>query len=226
MSELPIHNRDHSLTRGLGNIRLIKRPTPLAAQTIPRRNAMPTLGLVNDQILAYTDGATRGNGSPECIGGYGVVLLWHGHIRVVNGFVEKATSNIAELTAIETVLDAIKIPKPLVICSDSEYSIGVITKKWKIKKNIELIARIQTKVRAYGAPVEFRHVKGHAGIVFNEVADNLAKRGARKEIVSKTYSQGSFDWNQFTGLARKTSRNRMRAAQSCSSSPRLNSLPA
>ena len=54
----------------------------------------------------------------------------------------QGTNNIAELTAIERVLDVVpELGRPLVIHTDSAYAIGVLSKGWKAKANLALIER-------------------------------------------------------------------------------------
>lgn len=96
--------------------------------------------MINYKI--FTDGSCRANGN----GGIGIVWLKNGEkvYEYSKGF-KNITNNIAELTAILYSLKSIRNNiDSLEIISDSEYSIGVITKPWKPKKNIELIAKIKS----------------------------------------------------------------------------------
>lgn len=124
-----------------------------------------------DATIAYTDGACSGNPGP-C--GVGVVLMEAGVRREYSGYLGQGTNNIAELTAIQVAADAVQDPKRAVrIYTDSSYSIGVLTKNWKAKANVELIAGIKRSL-ARLSNVGLIYVKGHAGIPENERADQLA----------------------------------------------------
>jgi ribonuclease HI len=79
-----------------------------------------------DAIIAYADGACSGNPGPA---GLGIVVVDGSTKTEISEHLGQATNNIAELTAIERVLDAVtdKV-RPLVIHTDSAYAIGVLSK--------------------------------------------------------------------------------------------------
>lgn len=126
-------------------------------------------------VVAYADGACTGNPGPS---GLGVVIL-DGDARIeISEGLGLGTNNIAELTAIERALEAVPDPqKPLVIYTDSKYSIGVLSMGWKAKANTELVARLRAHLSK--RPARFVHVPGHSGIPLNERADELAREGVR-----------------------------------------------
>ena len=133
----------------------------------------------------YTDGSCRANGN----GGIGIVWLKNGEkvYEYSKGF-KNITNNIAELTAILYSLKSIRNNiDSLEIVSDSEYSIGVITKSWKPKKNIELIAKIKKQLvetqKLVKEPITFRHTRGHQKITsedarWNNQCDWLAQNAS------------------------------------------------
>jgi ribonuclease HI len=126
----------------------------------------------NADLIAYTDGACSGNPGPA---GLGVVLLVRGERRELSEYLGTATNNIAELTAILRVAEGLEpTSEPLVVHTDSQYAIGVLTKGWKPKANIELIADIKQKLKPFKG-LSLVYVKGHAGIPLNERADQLAR---------------------------------------------------
>ena len=130
-----------------------------------------TAALPKHAIIAYTDGACSGNPGP-C--GVGVVLMDGKQRREYSGYVGMGTNNIAELTAIQVAADALRgEERPIRIHTDSNYSIGVLTKGWKAKANVELIATVKRSL-AHLADVGLIHVRGHSGIPENERADQLA----------------------------------------------------
>ena len=65
--------------------------------------------------------------------------------------------------------------RPVHILTDSQYTIGVLTKNWKAKANVELIATIKDTLAGVGR-YAFTHVRGHAGVALNERADALANQ--------------------------------------------------
>ena len=95
--------------------------------------------------------------------------------RELSEFLGDGTNNIAELMAILRGLQEVKDrARPVYVYSDSEYSIGLLTKNWKAKKNIELIAELRDLCRTF-RDLHFVKVAGHAGIPLNERTDQLAR---------------------------------------------------
>jgi ribonuclease HI len=131
-----------------------------------------------DAIIAYADGACSGNPGPA---GLGIVVIDGTNKTEISEHLGQATNNIAELTAIERVLDAVtdKV-RPLVIHTDSAYAIGVLSKGWKAKANLVLIERVRARL-AKRPGTTLVHVRGHAGIELNERADELAREAVRTQ---------------------------------------------
>jgi ribonuclease HI len=141
-------------------------------------------------IEIYTDGACRGNP------GKGGWSFFVNNTQIIHyGFLKDTTNNIAELTAIHQafmyILQNINSDKKIIIFSDSLYSINVIKGLWRIKKNRKLIYNIKKLVlvaNSLGMNIEFKKVKGHSGIMGNELADkgaNLAIDFEEDGIITK-----------------------------------------
>ena len=130
----------------------------------------------DDAVVAFTDGACKGNPGPA---GSGVALkLPSGETLTRSEYLGTATNNVAELTALSIAMDmaeAAGVPKSvqLELCTDSKYSHGVLVLGWKAKKNVDLILGIRQKIAQRGN-VRIHWVAGHAGIPENELADELA----------------------------------------------------
>ena len=73
---------------------------------------------------------------------------------------------------------ALELGRPLRLYTDSQYSIGVLTKGWKAKANKELIAKLRVSLDQH-PDVKLFHVRGHEGITLTERADELAVRAVR-----------------------------------------------
>ena len=126
-----------------------------------------------DAIIIYTDGACHGNPGPM---GIGVVILDRGERREVSEYLGEGTNNIAELTAILRALQLVpesERGRPVLVHSDSAYALGLVSKGWKPKKNVELVESL--KLLASQFP-QLRTIKvaGHAGVSENERCDQLA----------------------------------------------------
>ncbi len=130
-------------------------------------------------IKIYTDGASSGNPGPA---GIGVLLIYGENRKEISQSIGEATNNIAELTAIKIALEKLKRNDlPVRIFSDSSYSIGLLSKDWKPKKNQDLITDIRSLMKNF-KDLHFIKVKGHAGIKENEVADFLATSAIKKGL--------------------------------------------
>ena len=135
-------------------------------------------------INIYTDGACSGNPGK---GGWGVVILDNNKEILLNGGDQLTTNNKMELTAAIKALEYFKIKKDLIIYTDSKYvkdGIESWIKNWKkngwktstkkIVKNKELWIQLDNLINKHN--VNWKWVKGHAGLEFNEKADELARK--------------------------------------------------
>ncbi len=134
-------------------------------------------------VIAFSDGACRGNPGPAGSGAY--VVLPDGGAWEAAMHLGRATNNVAELTAIGLVLDILEEAdvghdEPVAIFSDSSYANGVLVKNWKAKANQALIAELKERLQSW-TKLEVVWVAGHAGIDGNERADELANRGVDGE---------------------------------------------
>jgi ribonuclease HI len=129
-----------------------------------------------DAWTVYADGACSGNPGPA---GLGIVLVApDGKIAEGFEYLGEATNNIAELTAILRAAEVVPSAATAVLHTDSQYSIGVLTKGWKAKANQGLVANVK---KALSARPTWRlvYVPGHAGVPLNERADELAREAVR-----------------------------------------------
>ena len=157
-----------------------------------RKHIQTTAKPNNDDIIIYTDGACRKNGSPEARAGIGI----HFSNRNTYKFddisqelhVKHPTNNVAELTAILTAINLVKhTNNKIIIYTDSEYCIMSITQwydRWSQagtlhnRKHIDLIQAIRKLYDEYN--IQFHHIHAHTGIkdehsLGNQQADYLAR---------------------------------------------------
>ena len=130
-------------------------------------------------IIAFSDGACRGNPGPAGSGAY--VQLPNGHAWEASLHLGRATNNVAELTAIDLVLDVLEdagvgADADVVVFSDSSYANGVLVKNWKAKANQALIAELRDRLQTW-PNLRLTWIAGHVGVDGNERADELANRG-------------------------------------------------
>ena len=141
-------------------------------------------------INIYTDGACSGNPGK---GGWGVLILDNNKEILLNGGDQLTTNNKMELTAAIKALEYFKIKKDLIIYTDSKYvkdgieswiinwkKNGWKTSTKKIVKNKELWMQLDNLINKH--KVTWKWVKGHAGLEFNEKADELARKYIESNI--------------------------------------------
>jgi ribonuclease HI len=142
---------------------------PSQSATAPPANA----------IHVWTDGACTGNPGPA---GLGVVIIDGKERRELSEYLGQGTNNIAELMAILRGLEEVRDrERPVIVYSDSAYSIGLLSKNWKAKANVELVDKLRKLVRSF-ADVRFVKVAGHAGVALNERVDELARQAVERRI--------------------------------------------
>ena len=134
--------------------------------------------------VAYTDGACSGNPGPAGLGV--VVIAPDGKMHDGYEYLGTGTNNIAELTAVLRAVEQTPQDVKILIHTDSQYAIGVLTKGWKAKANQELIAKIKEALKKRTG-VRLSYVPGHSGVPMNERADELAREAIRtgKTVVIK-----------------------------------------
>ena len=138
---------------------------------------------LDENILwVFTDGGASSNGGAGCIASWAFYMTdgvhkWAASGRVANvtiaGKQYTASNNRGELTAILNALKCVELfpaVKPVVVVSDSEYSIKCITEwviGWKrkglldTKANTDLILPAHDLVIKRGGSIVFRHIRSH-----------------------------------------------------------------
>lgn len=148
---------------------------------------------MNSKVVIFTDGACRGNPGP---GGWGAILIWGGKERELRGGELDTTNNRMELMAAIQGLESLNRPCQVELHTDSQYVKNGISQwihGWKAKgwktadkspvKNVDLWQRLDAARARH--EVDWRWVKGHAGHVHNERADELARLGMLKTLGEK-----------------------------------------
>lgn len=141
-----------------------------------------------NQVLVFTDGSCLLQNRRKF--GIGVVIITnfknpnniikYGRFLGYNG-----TNNIAELNAIKYGLEkSIGFNKPIIIYTDSKYSIYSITGQYKCKSNLKLINSIKQIINNHPYLIRFNYVKGHSKNTFNNLADKLA--------ITSTYTEKNY----------------------------------
>ena len=159
-----------------------QKPTTTVTPTVNTNNQKDT------NISIYSDGACSGNPGNA---GSGLALYKNGTKPTLyyGNFVPNGTNNIAELNALYKALllaSQQNTNEKVMILSDSKYSIDCICTwayGWKAKgwtkkggeiKNLDLIKNAHNLYEQIKEKIVIKHVKGHAGIEGNELADRMA----------------------------------------------------
>lgn len=139
-------------------------------------------------VQAYTDGSCTNNGYENASAGAGI---WFGNgdprnaaIRVPEHMVQ--SNNTGKALAILMAIKKINTDDHLEILSDSQVTIEGLTKSlrsweengWVGIENCEILQATASHMRARTGHTILTKVKGHSGVVGNEEADALTKRGA------------------------------------------------
>lgn len=140
------------------------------------------------KVELYTDGACKGNPG---VGGWGALLRYGVHEKELFGGEAHTTNNRMELTAVIEGLRALKKRSRVEIYTDSKYVQQGVTEwlqNWKARgwktaskssvKNDDLWKSLDTLLGSH--ELSWHWVKGHAGHVDNERADELANQGVAK----------------------------------------------
>ena len=145
------------------------------------------------EITIYTDGGCHGNPGP---GGWGIVVIADGVAKQLSGGEKMTTNNRMELMAAINALSVINntsgfSAREVVVYIDSQYVKNGITswiKGWKAKgwktadkkpvKNQDLWEKLDALNSVL--KVEWKWVKGHAGVEYNELCDSLCQKEIAK----------------------------------------------
>lgn len=146
-------------------------------------------------IILYTDGACSGNPGK---GGWGAILKYNDHEKVLSGGEESTTNNRMELTAVIKGLEALKESCDVQIYSDSAYVVNSFLQNWitvwqennwktsskKDVLNVDLWKKLVELTHKHS--VQWFKVKGHADNELNNRCDKLARAEIEKFNKSTT----------------------------------------
>lgn len=153
---------------------------------------------MDESIIAACDGASKGNPGPAAWAW--VVADAAGRPqRWESGPLGTATNNVAELTALRSLLESTDPAVPVEVRMDSQYAMNAVTKwlpgwkrnGWKTSggkpvANQELVVRIDELLS--GRPVRFQYVPAHqvGGDPLNALADQAASEAAVTQLPAGT----------------------------------------
>ena len=161
-------------------------------------------------VRIYADASCMRNGAIDSSAGCGAVMIDHNRleIKLVAKYLGQVTNQQAEILACTTALEQLHRSCRVEIVSDSRYVIDTMASLNRMRTNRLFWASL---VKAcYGHHISWRWVKGHSGVVFQEVADRLARASSRISTdlliedleqlsghLSNTNNTGQFDIGDF-----------------------------
>lgn len=139
------------------------------------------------QVTIHTDGACSRNGAKDAIGGYGAIIVFGDHEKIVRGCEIGTTNNRMELTAVIQGVLALKKPCEIQVVTDSQYVVSGCKsmKAWLKKKdfpNKDLWIQLIKAGNDGGHRIKVVKVQGHSGEVYNERCDAIAREQIRKAV--------------------------------------------
>lgn len=145
---------------------------------------------MSERVEIFTDGACSGNPGP---GGWGAILRFRGVEKEMCGGEAQTTNNRMEMMAAIVALETLTRPCSVTLYTDSQYVMKGMTewlRGWKARgwktadkkpvKNDDLWKRLDQACARH--VIDWQWVKGHAGHVENERADQLARDGIKKAL--------------------------------------------
>jgi len=200
-------------------------PSELLATSQPPFNDSSIRSQYNippDAELIYTDGACPSNGTLEGRAGIGI-YFGPNDPRNISARLpgkEHQTNQRAELFAVLKALEILysaQKPGTYVIMTDSMYTIrglkewvpNWVRTRWRTSQGRPVVSKDLFK-RAYDLMnrlaemriiVNFQHVPGHSGIPGNEMADQLAVKGAWEDEIMDVEWESKYDDDELDAMA-------------------------
>ena len=140
-----------------------------------------------EPVVIYTDGACDPNPGA---GGWAAILSYKGCSKEIAGGEPESTNNRMEMTAAIQALESLKRRCTVIVHTDSEYLKRGITEwlpGWKRRgwlrgtgkvKNLDLWQELDALTHQHD--VQWQWVPGHAGHLYNERCDELAREAIKQ----------------------------------------------
>ena len=116
-------------------------------------------------------------------GAYAYVILQDGKLKhKFSKKIEHETNNRAEIKAILYGVQSIPDNSEVEVFSDSQYALGVLSGRYKAKKNPDLVSKYKKVVAEKNISVSYNWVRGHNGNKWNELCDQLCNEAAGADL--------------------------------------------
>jgi ribonuclease HI len=148
----------------------------MTALKLVKENGGPDAAEIYTPIVTiYADASCLRNGSPAQSAGGGAVIVDRNRmeLKILANYLGQVTNQQAEILACAKALQELRRPCRVEILSDSRYVIDTMNGRNRMKTNRPFWAQLVEQ--SYGHHITWRWVKGHDGLLFQEVADRLAR---------------------------------------------------
>lgn len=162
-------------------------------------------------MVFYTDGSCTNNGHFPNRGGYGIIAFNDSDeaTQAWSGEEENSTNNREEMKAILFVMENFGVQEPTawndteipLVLTDSSYAQNTFTNwmfNWAAKgwiksngqppENLDIVQRYYNHYMK-GYRIEIKRIRGHAGVLGNELADQLATGKITPQEVIEKYGR-------------------------------------
>uniref|UniRef100_A0A182PMM8 Ribonuclease H1 n=1 Tax=Anopheles epiroticus TaxID=199890 RepID=A0A182PMM8_9DIPT len=154
----------------------------------------------NGFVHVYTDGSCEGNGTARAVAGLGVYFAEGHALNTAKPVSGRATNNCGEIQAASLAIRLARGQgiRRLVVNTDSQFLINAITKwlpGWKKRnwtlasggpvKNKTDFVELERELSSGDIEIKWNHVDAHCGILGNERADQLARKGSEMYRMQK-----------------------------------------
>jgi ribonuclease HI len=143
------------------------------------------------QVAIYCDGSSLGNGQEVSRAAAVALLGYKGLWRAVGEYLGRATNQQAEIAAAAVGLESLTQPCQVSLFTDSRYVVETMNGRFRRKANLPWWQRLDRAASAHN--VHWEWLRGHAGHLLQEAADDAARRMAAAGHVDESILRDAED---------------------------------
>jgi ribonuclease HI len=143
------------------------------------------------QVEIFCDGSSLGNGQAGSRAAAVALLGYKGFWRAVGEYLGVATNQQAEIAAAAVGLESLKQPCRVSVFTDSRYVVETMSGRFRRKANLPWWQRLDRAASAH--QVTWEWLRGHAGHLLQEAADEAARRIAAAGKVEQSILRDAED---------------------------------
>ncbi len=143
------------------------------------------------QVAIYCDGSSLGNGQAASRAAAVALLGYKGIWKAVGEYLGQATNQQAEIAAAAVGLESLRQPCRVRVYTDSRYVVETMSGRFRRKANLPWWERLDRAASVH--KVHWEWLRGHAGHLLQEAADNAARRIAAAGEVDESILRDAED---------------------------------